>query len=89
MITPKTDFQKGPHAKGWMTLMDSKQFTAAVAAALQTMDMQNRAPQDMQTAASYAYRKSGALQFLSIFMGLTEPEPTIKSPGKANLQHDV
>lgn len=90
MITPRQSFRNHPTlAKGWNDRVDSAQFLAAVAASLQEMDLQNKAPADMATAASYAWRKSGALQFLSIFMGLTASEASTKRPGQDNLKHDL
>ena len=90
MITPKQDFRNHPTlAKGWQDRVDSAQFQEAVYAALAEMDLQNKAPADMATAASYAWRKSGALQFLSILMGLTATEATPPRPGQDNLKHEL
>lgn len=90
MITPKQSFRNHPTlAKGWQDRVDSGQFQAAVYAALLEMDLQNKAPADMATAASYAWRKSGALQFLSILMNLTASEVAPKRPGQDNLKHDL
>jgi hypothetical protein len=76
-------------AKGWQDLVDSPRFQEAVYAALAQMDLQNQTPPDMATAASYAWRKSGALQFLSILMGLTASEVGSKRMDSDNLKHDL
>lgn len=89
MITPRKDFKEHPQlAKGWQDRVDSAQFQEAVYAALAEMDLQNKAPTDMATAASYAWRKSGALQFLSILMNLTASESGPKRIDSDNLKHD-
>lgn len=90
MITPKSDFRNHPTlAKGWQDRVDSAQFQEAVYAALAEMDLQNQNPQDMATAASYAWRKSGALQFLSILMGLTASVIPPHKSTSDNLRHDL
>lgn len=89
MITPRKDFKSSTHAKGWQSLMDSNQFQTAVKAALVEMDIKNSSPTDIPTAASYTWRKAGALQFLSILMNLTATDTTPKTPGRPNLDHNA
>jgi hypothetical protein len=90
MITPRQDFRNNPLlAKGWQDRVDSAQFQEAVYAALAEMDLQNKAPADMATAASYSWRKSGALQFLSILMNLTATDTRPARATLDNLDHNI
>jgi hypothetical protein len=90
MITPKADFKNSPYAKGWQTLMDTRQFQEAVKVANMEMDLQNRGlGGDMGSAAALHYRKAGALQFLSILMNLTATEPKGPTKPADNLKHTV
>jgi uncharacterized lipoprotein NlpE involved in copper resistance len=89
MITPRKDFRESQYAKGWQNFCDSRQFNSAVQTALAEMDLQNKAPADMASAASYAWRKAGAMQFLAILMNLTATDAKPKHPGTDNLRHDL
>lgn len=90
MITPKKNFKANPAtAKGWQSIVDSTQFQQACQAALFEMSLANRICPDLASAASRQWRTEGALQFLSILMGLTAPDATPKVKPVGNLEHHL
>lgn len=89
MLTPRENFRKTDLAKRWLDVVDGTQFQVAASTALMEMAIQNGAPPDMATAASYQWRMEGAKQFLRILMGLTLEKPPPKTPIPENLNHRV
>lgn len=90
MITPKKNFKDNPTlAKGWQSIMDSGQFQQGCQAALFEMEIRNANAPDMASAASRQWRTDGALQFLSILMGLTATDTATKAAPVGNLKHDL
>ncbi len=84
-LEPKKRFQEGNFKKTWQDVVDSTQFQEAATAALVQMAMNNSAPPDMASAASYQWRMEGAKQFLGVLMSLVEP--TTKPSPQASLQN--
>lgn len=86
MITPKQDFQKSEHAKGWPDVVDSRRFHMAAMAAFAQMQVELGHPADMATAAAQRWELEGAKRFLSILMQLAETgvKPQVVTESRLN-----
>lgn len=76
MISPAKDFRADKkRSAGWQDIVDSNRFKDAATVAYAELEISQLASKDMQEAAARAWLLQGAKQYLSILMGLTEPQP--------------
>lgn len=88
-LTPRANFLKSQHKRFFHEATATDWFHAAVETALVKMQIDLKAPPDMATAASYAWRMEGAKQFVTILMNLTETEKKAPARPEQNLDHNV
>lgn len=90
MITPRAIFRADKElSKGWQDRVDSKQFEAAVTAALAEYTLRLPFPDTMASASAQAYGIQGARHVLEILMNLMMPEQPAKASIPQNLDHRV
>lgn len=76
MISPAKEFRADKkRSNGWQDTVDSNRFKDAVTTAFAEMEISQPAAKTMEEASARAWLLQGAKQYLTILMGLVEPEP--------------